>query len=235
MRLTADEALTMIVALRALASTPGLVDKDPVERALAKVEAAAGDDAAAADRVAVNLAEESAVLTAVREALDSKRALQMTYWTAGRDATTQRVVDPIRLRTVAGRGYLEAWCRKAEDVRTFHLGRVQEIEVLDEPSLPPDDATMSDPDDDLFQPSPEDLVVRLALGPTAAWVAEYYPTESVEDLGDGSLAVTLRARDAAWVRRLALSLGSAARVLEPADLALQVRTDAADALSAYSE
>ena len=42
LRLTAEEALALVVALRTLAETPGLADSDAVQRALAKVETAAG-------------------------------------------------------------------------------------------------------------------------------------------------------------------------------------------------
>jgi proteasome accessory factor C len=235
LRLTGDEATALVVALRALADTPGLVDVEPVLRALAKIEAAVGSAGAPADRVAVELAAESSVDTVARQALAAGNALRLTYWTASRDATTERVVDPIRLMTVSGRTYLEAWCRLREDVRTFHLGRVQEVAVLDEPSAPPPGLPSRDPSEGLFQPGAEDLVVRLALAPAAAWVAEYYPTDSVVDPGDGSLVVVLRARDEAWVRRLVLSLGSAARVLEPSSLTQRVQDDARAALSAYAD
>jgi len=233
LRLTADEATVLVVALRALADTPGLVDAEPVLRALAKVEAAVGTASAPADLVAVELAAESSVDAVVRQALADGRALRLTYWTASRDATTDRVVDPVRLLTVAGRTYLEGWCRLREDVRTFHLGRVQEIEVLAEAAAPPRDLPVRDTSEGLFQPGADDLVVRLALAPAAQWVAEYYPTDSVEDPGDGSLVVVLRARDEAWVRRLVLSLGHAARVLEPRSLTERVEKDARTALSAY--
>jgi proteasome accessory factor C len=233
LRLTADEATTLVVALRALAETPGIADTQPVLRALAKVEAAAGS--VGADRVAVELAPESAVDGVVRKALEQGRALRLTYWTASRDATTERVVDPVRLLTVGGSTYLEAWCRLREDLRTFHLGRVQHVDVLDEPATPPAGLPTRDPGEGLFQPGPEDLVVRLALRPAAAWVAEYYPTDSVEDVGDGTQVVTLRARDEAWVRRLLLSLGSGVVVLEPLSLRERVLQDAEEALAAYAQ
>src|SRR5215469_1696743 len=41
LRLTAEEALALVVALRTLAEMPGITDRDAVERALAKVESAA--------------------------------------------------------------------------------------------------------------------------------------------------------------------------------------------------
>jgi proteasome accessory factor C len=234
LRLTVDEALALIVALRTLTETPGLAD-DAVWRALVKVEAAAGEAAAAAGKVDVALEGTEAVLAAVREALGSKRALRMTYWSAGRDASTDRVVDPLRLITAQGRSYLEAWCREAEDVRTFHLGRVQTISVLDEPAAPPEGLPTRDRSEGLFEAAPEDTVVTLVLEPAAAWVADYYPTDRVDDLGEGRLAVTLRAHDTAWVRRLALSLGPAGHVASPLELAERVRDDARSALAAYAD
>jgi proteasome accessory factor C len=235
LRLGVDEAVALIVALRTLAETPGLAEPDPVLRALAKVEAAAGAAAEPADLVEVALEGDPEVLAAVREALATGRALRMTYWSAGRDATTERVVDPWQVFTVGGRHYLEAWCRYAESARTFHLGRVQQIEVLDAPASPPTDLPARDASQPLFAPSPDDLLVTLTLQPGAAWVADYYPTEHAERLPDGTLLVRLRARDGAWVRRLVLSLGPACRVVAPAELAAQVRADAAEALTAYAQ
>lgn len=235
LRLTVDEALALLVALRTLAETPGLADPDPVLRALAKVEQAAGSAAGAADRVAVALEGEQTVLPVAREALERQRAVRLTYWSAGRDEITDRVVDPIRVVVTDGQSYLEAWCRRAEGVRLFHLGRVETIEVLAEPATPPEGLLSRDLSQGLFQPAPGDTRVTLALRPEAAWVSDFYPCDAVQELGDGSLVVTLRAGGDAWVRRLALSLGTSAQVLEPPELADQVRADATAALAAYAE
>jgi proteasome accessory factor C len=56
----------------------------------------------------------------------------------------------------------------------------------------------------------------------------------VVELGDGRLRIELRTPDTRWVRRLALRLGEEGRVVGPADLAAQVRTDAAEALAQYT-
>lgn len=234
LRLTVDEALALVVALRTLAETPGLADPEPVLRALAKVEQAAGAAAGPADRVAVALEGEQTVLPVVRDALERKKVLHLVYWTAGRNETTERDVDPVRLVVVDGQSYLEAWCRRAEGVRVFHLGRVQELAVLDEDAAPPPGLPSRDLSQGLFQPAEGDTVVTLALEPGAAWVADFYPCDSVEDLGDGRQLVTLRTRGTVWIRRLALSLGASGRILEPAELAAQVREDARTALDAYS-
>jgi proteasome accessory factor C len=152
---------------------------------------------------------------------------------AARDETTERDVDPMRLALVEGRPYLEAWCRRAEGVRLFRLDRVAEVQLLDLPAEPPPDAEARDLSQGVFQPSPDDGLVVLALRPAAHWVAEHHPCESVEPGEDGELVARLRTPDPRWVRRLVLRLGAEGRVLEPASLAEQVREDARAALAAY--
>ena len=74
----------------------------------------------------------------------------------------------------------------------------------------------------------------LELDPPAYWIADYYPVDSVEDLPDGRLLVTLRAADTRWLRRLVLRQAGAARVLEPVALRRAVHERARAALAAYA-
>lgn len=111
LRLTPEEALSLVVALRLLAQTPGMSQRDAITRALAKIEEAAGAEADAP--VTVGLRGDNDRLEDLRSAVERRRALQITYYTASRDETTQRVVDPMRVLVVGGRPYLEAWCRTA--------------------------------------------------------------------------------------------------------------------------
>ena len=233
LRLTVDEALALVVALRTLSETPGLADRDVVDRTLAKVEAAAGAAAEPAGRVEVLVEGEEQVLPVVREALEKNRRLHLGYYVPGRDETTERDVDPMRLLLVEGRSYLEGWCRRVEGVRLFRLDRVVSVELLDTPAEEHPEAEQRDLSQGLFQPSEGDQLVSIALRSGAHWVADYHPCESVEDLGDGTLVARLRTPDTAWVRRLALRLGASGSVLEPPELAEQVRSDARAALSAY--
>jgi proteasome accessory factor C len=234
LRLAADEALALLVALRTLSETPGLADRDAVDRALAKIEEAAGAAGSPAQRVEVALEGEERVLPVVRDALERRRRVHLAYYVPGRDETTERDVDPMRLLLVDGRNYLEGWCRRVEAVRLFRLDRVVAISVLDLAAELPPAATERDISQGLFQPSEDDLLVVLALGPGAHWVADYYPCESVEDLGEGTVIARLRTPDTRWVERLALRLGASARVLEPPELVAQVRTAASIALAAYT-
>ncbi|MGZ4572142.1 MAG: helix-turn-helix transcriptional regulator [Blastococcus sp.] len=221
LRLTTDEAVALVVALRTLLELPGLAEREAVSRALAKVSAAAGHAADRITPVAVSVDAREEALAVVREGLERKRALHLTYYVPTRDERTERTVDPMRLLLVDGRWYLEAWCRQAEGVRLFRLDRVDDVVVLDERAAPPPQAHERDVDNGVYQPEPGSPAVRLRLDRGARWVADYYPVESVAAVDEppGGLAVTLRTEDLAWARRLVASLGGAAVVDEPAGLA----------------
>jgi proteasome accessory factor C len=230
LRLTQDEALALIVALRLLAETPGVGERDAIERALAKLESAAGDYAAAP--VAVRLAGNAERLKEFRRAVQRRRALRMTYYTATRDETTERVVDPMRVLVVGGKTYLEAWCRRAEAVRMFRIDRIDAYTELDEPAAPPPQARLTDVRDGVFHPTPDLPLVRLRVGRGARWITEYYPCEEVRRDEDRWL-VALRVTDLGWARRLVLGLGPDVTVVSPPELVAVVGGEARAALEAY--
>jgi proteasome accessory factor C len=236
LRLGVDEASALLVALRMLAEVPDLEDRSALSRTIAKLEAAAGAAGAPSAQVAVQVDDVGAgrVLAQVRDALDRGRRLHMSYYVPGRDEPTERDVDPMRLLVVEGRTYLEAWCLRAEAVRLFRLDRVLALTVLDVPASVPTQARPRDVDEGLFRPSDDDVRVELELSVAGRWVAEYYPCEQVEELGEGRLRVGLRTPDTRWVRRLALKLGEDGRVIAPAELAAQIREDASAALAQYT-
>ena len=235
LRLGVDEAVALLVGLRTLAQVPGLHERDVVESVLAKLSAAAGEAAVAADSLRVDLsrgAQEEA-LAAIKDALARRRRLHLQYLVPSRDETTERDVDPMRLLVVQARWYLEGWCHRAEAVRLFRLDRVVAVEVLDTAGTPPPEAVSRDAGEDLFTPSADDIVVTLDLAPDARWVVDYYPVEVVAERPDGWLRVQLRTASPGWVPRLALRLGGRARVITPAELATRTCEAARAALAGY--
>ncbi|WP_151523367.1 helix-turn-helix transcriptional regulator [Serinicoccus kebangsaanensis] len=233
LRLGRDEALALIVALRALAATPGLAEREAIDRALAKLEGAAGDSAEGAGQVRVDLDQpvDDELAARVRTGLSEQRRLHLRYTSASRDETTERDVDPLRVLSVDGRWYLEGWCHRAADLRLFRLDRIESVEVLDQAATPPDELPERPVGSGVYRPDPHDQSVVLDLAPGSAWVAEQIPAEEVSPRDDGSVRMTLRVADPHWLVRLVLREGGGVRVVEPAAMVDEVREAAAAGLA----
>ncbi len=79
-------------------------------------------------------------LEALQEAVVTRRRIVLGYRTPGRDGPeppTERIADPLGLVAKAGTWYLVAGTERGQ--RTFRVGRVTSVELLDEPAERPDD------------------------------------------------------------------------------------------------
>jgi predicted DNA-binding transcriptional regulator YafY len=241
LRLRLDEAVSLLVGLRQLAAAPGL-PTEAVRSALAKLEEALGAvpglmtaPAPVRDQDGASVRPE--VVAAVTRGLDEQRRLHLAYWVPARDELTQRDVDPVALVVLGDRTYLQGWCHLTDAMRTFRLDRVYEATVLDVAADPPSEAEPAElplPGEP-WRAGANDHLVVLDLAADARWVVDYHPVESATEQPDGVLRVVLRTPDLAWARRLVLRLGGRARVVEPADLRVQVVAAAEDALAAYAK
>ncbi|MDG3011128.1 YafY family transcriptional regulator [Rhodococcus sp. D2-41] len=237
LRLTSTEATVLLMALRALVDQPSSVDPVAASSAIAKIEQAAGIAAGGLEGGAV--ADADPVLTTVRSAVTAGHALRLRYFSASRDAITDRVVDPIRIRLVEDQSYLQAWCRKVEGVRLFRFDRIEDATELDEPARAHPEATDLAASEALLQGGifgVEDglPVARLHLARSVLWVLDYYPMDVLREEPDGSVEVQMRYATTEWMARLILGFGGAATVLDPPELREDVRARARAALDLYT-
>ena len=136
LRLSPTEATAIIVALRALRNGAGDDTREVVDRALAKLEAAAAEGSVAAhidpgdEPTGPDLTRLEARL---REAAEQQRQVRLSYYVPSRDEQSERTVDPRGVVSAQGFTYLDAWCHSAEAPRLFRLDRIHEAEVLDVP------------------------------------------------------------------------------------------------------
>jgi proteasome accessory factor C len=236
MRLTPTEASAVMVALRALRGGAREETREIVDRAMAKLEAAASEGTGAA-RVdpGEGAADTDVALLGSRlqAAVDAHRQVRLSYYVPSRDEQSDRVVDPRGLVTAEGHTYLDAWCHTAEAPRLFRLDRIESADVLDEPVTTPPEGPR-DLADGFFAQSSNVTRTTLRLDPPARWAIEYYPAEEVRTLPDGGLEVDLLVADERWLTRLLLSLAPHAHVVSPPAYAETFRNAAQQALSLYA-
>ena len=201
LRLTHEEALTLLAAGRALTARPGTDPDGTLGRAVDKLSTALGEGAIEAVEVALGEADPD-VLAAVRAGVDARRQLSIDYYSYGRDEHTRRRVDPYRLVAREGHWYLLARCHMAEGERLFRVDRIRSATVedatFDEPAEAPDAS---------FELSESPRTVEVVAPPDAAWVATTYPVDEITELDDGRLRVVLPVTATPWLERLLLRLG----------------------------
>ena len=247
-RLTRQEAISLLMALRVLADL--LADDDASAPVIASTQqavtdlltAGASDDADTQADVRVGLStgpvpehadrcgHTAQVLAAVRSALRDRRRLHLAYVSAT-DTPSERDVDPITLESDGSHMTLVGWCLSAQAERSFRLDRITSVEVLDVPSVrhrAPRRKHRSSIDRSVGE-SPR---VTLTLRPTGRWLAEQIPCVSQEEV-DGGLRVVVEGRDRVWLIGLVLSAGRHLIAVEPADLAHDATEAAQQALSSY--
>jgi len=221
LRPTPEEGFALLTAGRALLEVPGSDPEGALASALRKLEAALGPAG-----VTVEI-DEPPQLDALRRAAAAHEQVEIDYLSYGRGERTRRNIDPYDVFHAFGRWYVEAYCHRATDERLFRVDRVQSVATTGERFEPP---AAPGTREVVFHPAATDPRVTLWLASDAAWVAETYPTEHVE-ADDGGTRVVLAVTERAWLERLLLRLGPAARVLDPPELR-DVGVDAAKRLLA---
>jgi proteasome accessory factor C len=228
LRLSAEEGLALLAAGRALLAVPGSDEHGALATALDKLARALG----VTEGLAVEVGEPPS-LDALRRATDASERVEIDYYSFGRDATTTRQIDPRSVFHAFGHWYAAAYCHEAADERLFRLDRIRAVRPTGTRFEPP-------PRDDaahfgraVYHPRADDPRVTLELAPEAAWVIESYPAEEAEERADGSWRVVLAVSERAWLERLLLQLGPAARVVAPTELHGVGREAAARLLTRY--
>jgi proteasome accessory factor C len=212
LRLTPTEASAIIVALRALRAGSTRETRDIVDRALAKLEAAA-----AGSTPLVDPGDDAPTIlqrrTQLEDAVRRRRQVRITYYVPARDEESERVVDAHAVVSHHGVAYLDAYCHSADAPRLFRLDRIHEAAVLDT-EITTDPRMPRDLSDGVFG-GEEATLVTLRLEPQARWMEEYYAVEEVRPRPDGGSEVDLLVGDERWLQRLLLRLTPYAEVVSP--------------------
>jgi predicted DNA-binding transcriptional regulator YafY len=165
--------------------------------------------------------------------------LELVYWTASRDDTCRRVVDPYHLASIDGDWYLVAYCHLREDVRMFAPGRIRSLRETGERFERPADFRIADYLDAGFRSvrgSGPLQRVKLHFHPESARYARekvWHPSQVLEEQPDGSLVFTMEVTHLLEVKRCVLSYGAACRVLEPLELRREVMEEIQRMEAAY--
>jgi predicted DNA-binding transcriptional regulator YafY len=226
LRLSVREAVTLLLAARALAAVPGAQESADLESASAKLAELLGAPAA----LAIDLhAPGDDHLAGLRDAVERRRVVRLRYRSRSKSQTTERDVEPWAVVGSRGAWYLQGWCRLADGPRDFRLDRIERAVVTDRDAGPLPEGPLPPPP---YQPRPWHLAVVLDIDPSLGWLPERLVTDEVTE-HDGVQRVRLRTDELEWLARLVLARAPAVRVVAPEALRDRVAELAAETLERY--
>ncbi|CAB4878409.1 MAG: WYL domain-containing protein [Actinobacteria bacterium] len=232
LRLSGEEAMALLVALRLLAQIPGGHDRAALLRATHRLQDAVGGNAAE-QAVLVEAAGDSSVVDVLNEAIAGHRDVHIIYGSATRDEVTERDIEPLRITSEDGRTYVEAYCRSAGSVRTFRLDRIVSARVAAHGHSEP--APVSpDPAEQVSADAPP-TYATVVIDPGARWVLDVLDMTEPLESADGSVSGRVLVHDPEWLVRTMLSLGGVAAVTSPPHMRAAVADAAVRALTAYAD
>ncbi len=177
-----------------------------------------------------NYRDHKETIERLERAISQSRSVQVRYYSASRDVTSRRDVDPYRLWYTSGALYLVGYCHLRKDVRLFAVDRIRSLTISNRPCQMPlgfdleaylKDALV------VMRGKPIEVVLRFDAK-TTAWAKDrqWHSSQRVEMLKDGGMRMNLQVADTPELVGWILNFGSGVRVVSPKFLVEKVRAEA---------
>jgi predicted DNA-binding transcriptional regulator YafY len=177
------------------------------------------------------------IIDDLRRCVARRRRVYLVYQSF-RQEVTRRAVDPYALALQWGNWYLAGYCHLRDELRTFRVDRIREVEPTEETFEIPRDFSARDYLQRMADERPAAyyrVAVRFDADVAHVVRERHEEWQDLIDHDDGSVTLSFDASDLAWPCRWVLTYQDKATVIGPPELAARVR-DAAEAIAArYSD
>ncbi|AFZ36232.1 helix-turn-helix type 11 domain protein [Stanieria cyanosphaera PCC 7437] len=167
----------------------------------------------------------------LERACKKSKSVWMEYFTASRNAPSERKLDPYLLHIYRGTNpYVIGYCHKRHEMRWFRIDRIRSLKVLDEKFI-------QDPNFDarghlsmIFQHEVGGVPQLVEIWfdrVTAPFIRErrWHPSQELSEHGDGSLTLQMYVSGLNDIKRWVLGYGKGAVVKNPPELVEMVQRE----------
>lgn len=159
----------------------------------------------------------------LKSAILTRRTVTFDYY-ASNGESSNRTVEPRRLCFKGNNWYLQAFCRRRQDYRSFRLSRIKHLTLTEERFIPHGAPPVMDDEQAVNIPMME---ITLRFMPSAAYrVYDGFEQEQVKQLPDGRYEVTAMFPAGQWSAGYLLSFGGDVEVVAPPELRAELRREA---------
>lgn len=173
-------------------------------------------------------------LNSIREAIKNRNLLAFNY-TNRSGESIHRIIEPINLLFKERAWYMKGYCRVRNDVRTFKLTRINNLETLEETYIPSEDKyDMEKVHKNIIQ-DPEFIEVLLKISPEVrALLEDQIDAEKIYE-ENGQLFAKIHYPDDDYLYNLILGFGNRVKVIDPACVREKIVERAKGIIEMYNE
>jgi predicted DNA-binding transcriptional regulator YafY len=184
-----------------------------------------------------DLDQHKVTIRTLMDATGEERRVRMEYYSVHSQKKKAYVVDPYRLMYFRGGLYLFAFVEEYQQIRTFAVERIEQIEKLAESFEKPADFSVDtylQSSFGLVKEEPFDVEI-LFKSEVAKYVGSraWHPSQKVRDAGNGEIVISLHVGGEFELEAWILSFGPSALVLSPERLRRKIETDLKRTLDIY--
>ena len=154
-------------------------------------------------------------LATLRDAIDQREQIKITYWSAGSDQVSERWVEPRALALRNGTWYFRAFCATRDSWLTFRLDRVLYVHASEKSTAP---RLVDTADNWADHSNDEGYEVTIVLPADQRWIFEPIPGSQWAEFQGHHEIVRLRVRDDRFLEQLMVESGPGAWILDGPDL-----------------
>ncbi len=170
-------------------------------------------------------------MTALERAVINKYVIKFTYYNSELTITEQ-IVEPLKLLFKSHSWYLIAFSRRREEIRTYKLSRIRNLQITDQlfdRSLPADFSLTP-----AYQEEYNIPLFKLRFSEKIAYkVYDEFQEEYIKKLEDGTLEVSFRYQLSDWTFLYLLSFGEYVEIIEPVEARMLLKEKAQKILALY--
>ena len=225
--LTQVEALTLVLGLEMLSElATDAGEKLAIIQLKDRIAKSLGDGITQKITIADGV-NESPLAQEITRAIVESRYLTLKYNSATSDSITTRRVFPLEISYHEGSGYIHAYQLDAQEVRTFRLDRIQELNIGEADPQFKENLTLE-------STSSGALAIELEMGSDGLFFIEKH-NEIVTSFSEveGRFFISLKVSSNEWITRTFLAWPTKITVINPPELARSLHDRTANTLANY--
>ena len=180
----------------------------PLERGLAKLSAFQNDSKNA---VEIKLATPSKHLADVQSSIKNNSVIEIDYLVASRNEVDTRKIEPQQIFTNEGKWYLQAYCRKSADTRTFRIDRIRDLRNVKDVR---ETEINKDQKQETFFNLENLPIARIDIPSEEIHLSESFSNIEVEEIPNEKIRLHCPIASQTWLKHLLLVLGSNSKLIE---------------------